>query len=142
MFDFIFEILFEAIGVLVASICEAIFNIVAELIFSGLFRALGHLFPDVKPPRFAAEFVGALVLGALSGYASTLILPHQITPPSKLPGSSLLLAPLVAGSVMQAIGSWRKNKGGVPTFLETFAGGGAFAFAMAFVRWWLIGAHA
>jgi hypothetical protein len=84
--------------------------------------------------------VGVLLWGALAGFASALIFPHRLLGArSPVPGLSVLLAPLVAGTAMQWFGDWRRSRGRETTGLATFRGGALFAFGMALVRFLMLG---
>ena len=55
-----------------------------------------------------------------------------------IPGTSLVLSPLICGLVMKALGDWRQEKGMKRTDIATFWGGALFAIAMAAVRFELV----
>jgi hypothetical protein len=83
--------------------------------------------------------VGYVILGAAAGLLTLVVLPERILPPPRMPGLSLILAPVATGAVMHAYGRWRRARGSDPTHLATFWGGALFAFAMACPRAWKFG---
>jgi hypothetical protein len=78
--------------------------------------------------------LGLFLLGASLGGLSLLALPARFWKPGPIPGLSLILGPLCAGAAMHAWGRHRRAGGHDTTNLATFAGGAAFAFGMALVR--------
>jgi hypothetical protein len=80
-----------------------------------------------------------LFLGALGGLVSVWLLPDRILRPGPLPGLSLVLTPLIVGSAMQLWGDHRRAHGHSTTYLATFPGGAAFAWAWAAVRFFATG---
>jgi hypothetical protein len=92
--------------------------------------------------RSANPWLSALVyviLGEMIGFASVLTLPQRFIPAiSPISGISLLLAPLAAGLLMHAYGSWRTRQAKDHSWLATFWGGALFAFSIALVRWTIV----
>ena len=104
-------------------------EILVEFGWAGVKGALGR---ENHHPAVAAA--GLAVLGAGLGGASLWLFPTSLVGPGPVPGASLLLAPLAAGAVMHAWGQYRRGRGHPTTNLATFAGGAAFAFGTALVR--------
>lgn len=85
---------------------------------------------------------GYLVLGALLGALSLWYWPARLLAPLRLPGLgvvmppglSVLVAPLVGGSVLHVWGRWRRSQGHATTNLATFWGAASLLFAYALVR--------
>ena len=66
--------------------------------------------------------------------------PYRVVASGPYPGISLVVSPLVNGLLADALGRWRENRDRPRTYLSTFWGGALFAFGMAGVRFWLMGA--
>jgi hypothetical protein len=134
MFEFLAELILEVFG-------DIIFQVVFEVLMEFGFESLSNLFRPRRhaSPLFAA--CGLMLLGGALGLGFALLLPYRLVPTSRLPGLSLVLAPLGVGLVMQGFGMWRRKRGGTPTCLATFWGGAIFAFSMALVRWLMVGNH-
>ena len=132
MFDAIFELLLEIMG-------EIVLQVLAEIVSETLCKSVVHPFRAGHSANPCLAALGTLILGAIVGGVSVLFFPHPLTHPSRIPGLSLLLAPMTTGFLMQTYGSWQRRRGGHPTYLATFWGGAGFALAMAIVRWRLLG---
>src|SRR5215468_2079195 len=108
---------------------EALIEAIVELVGELLLQVLGQVVLEL----------GIGLLGTLTGLAASLLLPRRVLPRSPVPGLGLLVSPLLAGGIMRALGDWRRARGGDPSLLATFWGGALFAFAVAVVRWWMVG---
>lgn len=128
-------------------ILELILDLLTDVIFQGVIQVL---------PEFGAESVakafevrreagrllavcGLALLGGLVGLGWSLVMPYRVFHVPRLPGVSLVLAPLGVGALMHGFGRLRRRWGGNPTYMASFWGGGAFAFATALVRWLMVG---
>lgn len=128
------------IAALIAIAAEAIL----ELLFEGATElastAAAHAVRRSRTANPLLAGIGFVVLGAAAGFLTSWLLPHRLLPRvSSLRGISFLVAPLCTGAVMHFYGQWRRRRGGDPSLLATFWGGALFAFAMATVRWFLVG---
>jgi hypothetical protein len=114
--------------------------IVAETLFVGLALVAGYgagralaapLALDARPGR--AAFVMA-ALGASLGAASLLAFPLALArePPARW--AAFVIAPLLAGGALAALGHLRRKHRQAPRGSETFAAGFAFAVAFAALR--------
>ncbi|MGC9971067.1 MAG: hypothetical protein ABSE56_10785 [Bryobacteraceae bacterium] len=107
---------------------------------SWAWKPIAHAFRRSRLANPVLAGIGILVLGAAAGFLTAWLLPHRLLPmTSSLRGISLLVAPLCTGWIMHLFGRWRRQRGGDPSLLATFWGGALFAFAMATVRWVLVG---
>ena len=123
MIELFFEILFEFVA-------ELVLEILVELGLGAL------LSPSSGKERHAAlAYLGIVLMGAIAGFLFSLAVPKPVLSQTPVPGLSLVLSPLLAGTSMMALGRWRRSKGRNATRLATFFGGALFAFALAFVRW-------
>jgi hypothetical protein len=103
-------------------------------------RALLYVFTDpadaTKENKILTGFIYGL-LGMLAGALSLLALPHRLIHrehPIGFHGISLLISPIIAGSVLSSVGAVMLRWGKKVTPVETFGYGFAFALGMALVR--------
>lgn len=123
---------------------EALIGLIFEFLGEVIFQALAEIglelgFQSIKfekPVSPLLSFFGFLILGGVIGFVITLIFPEFIII-KKLTGLSLIIAPLCVGLILHYFGKWKQKQGKSPTYLASFWGGGTFAFAMAFIRWFL-----
>ncbi len=78
--------------------------------------------------------LGYFFLGAAIGGLSLLVRATRLLKPGPFPGISLVVAPICVGLAMHGWGTYRRSRGRVTSQLSTFAGGAAFAFGTALVR--------
>jgi len=124
--EFLFEILFQFIGEI---LLQVIFELLAELGFRSLTDTL-------KRPRNAVmSTIGFVLLGAMAGGISLLILPRSPISNLALRKINILVTPLVAGGVMMLIGRQRDKWGQTLVRLDRFGYAFVFALAMAVVRY-------
>src|SRR5882762_4365584 len=72
--------------------------------------------------QFAVEFIG------------TLIFPHPLFHPSRIPGLSVVISPVLAGGGMWMVGTALRKRNKKAMQIESFGYGFAFALGMAMVR--------
>ena len=77
-----------------------------------------------------------LTLGVSLGLLTLLVFPHSFVRSERFHGISLIVAPVLAGLTMAAVGRWRARKGEATIRLDTFAYGFIFAFGLALMRFW------
>jgi len=122
---------------LLAALADGLFEALIELALEALFST------GERHPPFEGRAGGAFALilcGAVGGAVFTLLAPDRLIQlHAYIPGTSLLIAPLVAGACMHFLGEWRRRTGHKPTMLATFAGGATFAFGMALARLLMVG---
>jgi hypothetical protein len=127
----------DLLAALVEFLLEGILEFLVEVLFGLVVEAMAERWE--KGSRTIPWILLAL-LGVASGFFSAAIFPHRIiVRRAVLPGISLLLAPVATGFAMHWIGNQLRRWGRPATGLATFQGGAAFAFAMALIRWWLVG---
>ena len=108
------------------------------MLAQGAWRSVVHLTRRVSRADPLAALLGCVMLGALFGGLSGLAFPHTIVPAPRIPGLSIVVAPIITGIVMHVYGSWRRRARREPSWLASFAGGGMFAFVFAFVRFTIV----
>ena len=102
-------------------------------------RALASVFKPLQAPvepfQRVMAFVGFLILGTFAGEVSLLLFSHPLVHPSRIHGISLLVSPVVTGSIMSLVGSALRRHDKQTVVIESFAYGFAFAFGMALCRY-------
>ena len=78
--------------------------------------------------------LGTFLLGGLAGALANLVWPMRVLRVGPVRGASVVLSPIVVGTIMERYGQWREGRGRARSFLDTFWGGAVFAFSMALVR--------
>jgi hypothetical protein len=134
----VLEFVVEAV---VELVIELVFQGGGELLIEGVARLLGAPFGRRGRQHPVAAGAGLLLLGGLLGLASWWAWPYRVVASGPFPGISLLISPLVNGLLAEALGRWRESRERPRTYLSTFWGGALFAFGMAGVRYWLMGAR-
>jgi hypothetical protein len=129
------EILF---AVLFYVLAEALLQIVGEMLAQGAWRSLANTTRHIGQADPFLALLGCILLGAVLGGLSGLVLPHRIVRAPPLPGLSVLAAPIVTGTLMDLYGRRLRRSGRKPSWLTTFSGGGTFAFVFAIVRLLLV----
>jgi hypothetical protein len=72
--------------------------------------------------------------GVACGTMSVLVFPHPLVHPSRIHGISLVISPLITGSIMSLLGAELRRHGKESVRIESFGYGFTFAFGMAIVR--------
>jgi uncharacterized membrane protein YeaQ/YmgE (transglycosylase-associated protein family) len=116
------DILFALIG-----------EILGEVLFGVVGAVLQEAVSDEDQSQRVAAAAGHLLLGAVAGVVSLLLLRQRIVRPW-IPGVSLILAPLGTGVLLDALGRSWVRRGNVRMALFTFRGGMCFGLGMAIVR--------
>ncbi len=127
------EILSALLSGILEILLEAFFELAGAALLDIASRALGKVFDPKISGRAVASF-GYGSLGVLTGAYSVIMFPHPLVRPSRIHGISLLVSPVIAGSVMSLIGSILRKRDKKAVQIESFGYGFAFAFGMAAVR--------
>lgn len=125
------ELLLMALGWLAEILLQLLFEVLAEMgwrVVRAPFARERELPPWVVVPGYA-------VFGAAAGGLSLLVFPLAYLHGDVARIANLVVAPLVAGVVMSAVGAWRRRRGQALLRLDSFAYGALFALAFALVRW-------
>jgi sterol desaturase/sphingolipid hydroxylase (fatty acid hydroxylase superfamily) len=133
----------ELIAEIVLQVLGGILQFLGELLLQVVFEAIAELFghavkepfrrPHPVRPWLAA--IGYLFFGAAAGGLTIWLVPELFIKAQWLRIANVVLTPLAAGLVMEAIGSWREHRAKEVLRLESFAYGFCFAFGMAVVRY-------
>ncbi len=124
--------------ILLEIVLELVVQVIGEFLLTLGWESIGHTMRGSRKANPIQAMVGTAILGSLCGAASALVQPERVLPASKLPGVSLVVAPIVSGVLMQAIGDRRRRAGKDTTILATFWGGTVFAFTLAVARFFLV----
>lgn len=104
---------------------ELVLGSLSELAFEGLVK--------VWDSERGLPLAIVLLFGAFIGVVFSVFFPSPFLTPI-IPGSSLLLTPLILGVAMHLFGRWRALHDHLPTSLATFAGGAVFGLGIAGAR--------
>jgi len=132
------ELLAAVLSAIVEALFEALIEIILVNLASLLFRTIGKFFKAVSDVNPVATAFALGLLGALVGFLTVAIYPHQLVHPSRFHGLSVIVSPLITGFAMSQLGRLLRKYGERVTPMETFGYGFAFAFAMALVRFLLL----
>lgn len=133
--EVIAEIIFQVLGWILQFLGELFLQLVLEAIAELIGHSIKEPFRRPRPVRPWLAAIGYIIFGAVAGGLSIWLLPELFIKAQWLRIANLLFTPLVAGLVMEAIGSWRARRNKEVLRLESFAYGFCFAFAMALVRY-------
>jgi hypothetical protein len=128
------DLLTAILEIFLEIIVEAAFQFAAELLGALIWRGLAAMFDtsEFKNPLIAC--VGYLFLGVVSGGLSLLFFPHHLFHPSRIPGVSVVISPVLAGAGMWTVGAALRKRNKKTMQIESFGYGFAFALGMAMVR--------
>ena len=133
------EIIAEILLQVVVWILEALLEVLLQVGFGALGEILGRA---LKKP--SADFqsvhpwwgaLGYAVLGAAMGFVSLQVFPTLMIQSPTLRMVNVVLAPVLTGASMAALGAWRRKNDQAIMRLDTFAYGVYFGFAMSLVRY-------
>ena len=129
-----FELLFGLLEMLLEVFFEAAFEFAAEFVGALIWRGVAAVFDtsEFKNPLVAC--IGYVFLGGVTGGLSLLFFPHPLVHPSRIPGLSVILSPILAGLGMSLVGTTQRKRNKRVMQIESFGYGFAFAFGMALVR--------
>ena len=120
--------------ILLELLFELLIQVVGEFIITLGWESLGHALRSERKANPVLAMLGWAIIGSICGVISALIFPQRILPRSRLSGVSLMVAPLITGALMKAVGDRRREAGKETTVLATFWGGSIFAFTLAVAR--------
>jgi len=128
------ELVFALLDAFLEIFLEVAIEVAGETIFIFLFTAIADALRPSEPRRPVMACVGYLLLGAATGGLSLIWFPFPLVHPSRFHGISLIISPLLTGSLMALLG-WILRKYNKRTVnLETFGYGFVFAFGMTLAR--------
>ncbi len=127
VFGFLAEVLLDMVGELLFMI---LVPVLAEIVAHGFLRPMQWL--EERVPR--APALPWLVMGLAAGLASLSLYPAAVFRTPDLRLVNLLLAPTIAGFLLDRVGKWRLEQGQPTLRLDGFTGGFLFALGAAAVR--------
>lgn len=133
--EIIAELLLRALGWLFQLVGEFILQMVLEALAELFGHAFKRTWRQLGPAKPWLTALGYLALGTGAGALSLWLFPTHLIDSGWLRIANLLITPLLAGLLMEAIGNWRERREKEVIKLETFAYGFCFAFAMTLVRY-------
>lgn len=114
---------------------EFLIQVVGETLAELGFHALAE--PFRKPPNPWLAAIGYLLIGAIIGGLSVLVVPSHLVSTHALRIANLIVTPVAAGLCMCAVGAWRARRGQALLRIDRFAYGYLFALSFALMRLWL-----
>jgi len=113
---------------------EAAFEFALEFLALLILRGVAMVFDtsEFRSPLLAC--IGYVALGGVAGAITLLFFPHPLVHPSRVPGASVIISPVLAGLGMSLIGSIQRKRNKKVMRIESFGYGFAFALGMAVVR--------
>jgi hypothetical protein len=128
------ELLFAFVEMFLEIFFEAAFVFAAEFIGAIIWRGVAAVFDtsEFKNPLVAC--IGYMFLGGVAGGLSLLLFPHPLVHPSRVPGLSVVISPVLSGLGMSLVGSTLRKRNKKAVQIESFGYGFAFALGMALVR--------
>ncbi len=129
--------------VLFSLILEILGEVILQIAFQALAGAGLHLFERTPPAVSRSPWLlafGYVCLGLAAGSVSLLFFPHPFLHSKTLRVANLILTPVVSGAAMALIGMLRTRLGKPVIAIDRFSYGFVFAFAMAAVRFLVLGA--
>ncbi len=117
---------------------EALLELLVEILGEALFAIAGAVLEeavsDESQSHRPAAAIGHVLMGIVAGAISLFVLRRQVVQHLVIPGTSLILAPICTGALLELLGRWWVRRGNVRMVLFTFWGGFCFALGMAAVR--------
>src|SRR5258708_14861896 len=99
------ELLFAFLEMFLEIVFEAAFEFAAEFLGALVLRGVAAVFDtsELKNPLLAT--VGYVFLGGVAGGLSLLFFPHPLVHPSRVPGLSVVIRPLLSWLGMALVGA-------------------------------------
>ena len=138
MIEFCFEILVHLATLAIQFLLEMLVEGAFELVITFGWESLGHAIGRRQPAHPVLGCAGWVMIGVASGGVSAYVMPDPLIPTGRFRGISLILAPLVTGTIMKIIGERRREQLKPVRVLATFWGGSAFALAFSLTRFLLL----
>lgn len=124
----------ELIGLILEPLLEAVFEFLAAALADVSLRFLGELFEPPETQNSYLATIGHAVFGLALGGLSLVFFPHRLAHPSKIHGVSLIISPVIAGSLLSLTGALLRKRDKKAMQIESFGYGFVFAFGIALVR--------
>jgi len=128
------DLLFGLLEILAEIFFEAAFEFVVESLGSLVLRGVAMVFETSEFKNPLQACIGYAFFGGIAGGLSLLFFPHRLVHPSRVPGLSVIISPVLAGLGMSLVGSTLRKRNKKAMQIESFSYGFAFAFGMAIIR--------
>ena len=112
---------------------ELLLELLLELVLVPLFELAFEGLAKVVDSERGLPLAIVVLVGAFTGLVFSVFFPSPLLTPI-IPGSSLLLSPLILGGAMHLFGRWRALHDHLPTSLATFTGGAVLGLSIAGAR--------
>jgi hypothetical protein len=112
--------------------------VVFEVLLDLGLKSVAEPFRSRKNGQPIVAALGLLLLGALIGGLTSLVLPNRVFDFHTPAGISLIVSPLITGLVMEFYGRWSDARGRPGSSFATWWGGALFAFGMAAARFYFV----
>jgi hypothetical protein len=119
---------------MVEIVLQILFEFVGELLVVFGIESLSAPFQAAKKDNRFLAFAGLFIMAVASSLVVSLFLPTRLLPPARFVGTSLVISPVLVGSVMHLFGNWRQERGKPRTHLASFWGGAFYSFVFALTR--------
>lgn len=124
--ELIFEFIFQFV-------VEILLQAGAELLVELGLRSTADTLKRPRNPLLST--IGFMILGAIAGGVSLLIMPHSPIQDPSFRTANLFLTPILLGLMMMLVGTIREKKGQNLVHIDKFGYAFVFAFAMSLVRY-------
>lgn len=118
----------------VSIVLEFLLQLIGEVFLELGWRSLGEPFLQREKRNPVLAAIGYCLFGFLFGGISLLVFPRTLVRGEKFYNLDLLIAPVLAGLTMAALGRLRERQGKTVMRLDSFVYGFIFAFTMASIR--------
>ena len=126
MLEALFELLFEFFGEL---LLQLLFELLGEAFKTGWYK----LTQRDKPSTVRQEVMWSLLTGCVAGGVTVFLFPMLTLRLPWLQMLNLVLAPIVAGLLVERVRAWRESRRAFS--ISVFAYAALFGFAFALTRW-------
>lgn len=124
--ELIFEFIFQFV-------IEVLLQAVVELLVELGYRSAADTLRRPRNPILST--IGFIIIGAIAGGVSLLILPHSPIQDPMFRTINLFLTPTLLGLMMMLVGNIRQRKGQNLVHIDKFGYAFVFAFVMGLVRY-------
>lgn len=124
----------ELLLAVLEALLEFFLEMAGELLLDLLTRAGVAIFKSEPPVHRVGTLFACFFYGLLAGAVSLSVLRHPVFHPSRVHGVSLIVSPVLTGTVMSGIGTLLRRCGKQIIQIESFPYAFAFALGMALIR--------
>jgi hypothetical protein len=118
----------------VSIVLEFLLQIISQASLELGWHSLGAPFLQREKRNPVLAAIGYCLLGFIFGLLSLLVFPRTLVRGERFYNLDLLIAPVLAGLTMSAVGRLRERQGKTVLRLDSFVYGFIFAFTMASIR--------